>query len=81
MLWLIKRYSPATLPSAETYTLLRAMLPKIVRLEFGRMRSVFKAFVDFHRGVTGKVDLSGLGQAPTRAHSKALEAPSHLRNS
>jgi GT2 family glycosyltransferase len=81
MLWLIKRYSPATLPTAETYTLLRAILPKIVRLEFGRMRSVLKAFVDFHRGVTGKVDLSGLGQTPTRAHSKALKAPSQSRNS
>lgn len=60
MLWLTKRYSPGTLVTVELYTFSRAIVPKLLRLEFRRMRSVLKAFYDFHRGVIGKVDLSRL---------------------
>jgi len=68
MLWLIKRYSPQTLFTVELYTFARAMFPKLMRLEFGRMRSVLKAFLDFHRGIVGKADLSGLERADSKAH-------------
>lgn len=67
MLWLIKRYAPQSLLTVELYTFARAMLPKIVRLEFGRMRSVLKAFYDFHRGVIGKTDLSALDAEASKA--------------
>lgn len=67
MLWLIKWYSPRTLLTVELYTFTRAMLPKVARLEFRRMRSVLKAFIDFHRGITGKVDLARLERPEPRA--------------
>jgi GT2 family glycosyltransferase len=57
MLVLTKRFFPYALPSVAAYTFVRAMAPKIVRGQFGRIPFVWRAYVDFFRGVTGYVDL------------------------
>lgn len=58
MLVLTKRFFPYALPSVAAYTFARAMLPKIVRGQFKRIPYVWRAYVDFFRGVTGYVDLT-----------------------
>ncbi len=58
MLVLTKRFFPYALPSVASYTFVRAMLPKLVRGQFKRIPYVWRAYVDFFRGVTGYVDLT-----------------------
>jgi GT2 family glycosyltransferase len=70
MLLLVKRHYPKKVPTVAAYTFLRAMLPKIVRCEFGRMPYVWKAFADFYRGVEGKVDLDPAARAKIAAISE-----------
>ena len=57
MLVLTKRFFPYALPTVATYTFVRAMLPKLARGQYDRIPSVWRAYVDFFRGVTGYVDL------------------------
>jgi GT2 family glycosyltransferase len=58
MLVLTKRFFPYALPSVASYTFVRAMLPKVARGQFKRIPFVWRAYVDFFRGVTGYVDLT-----------------------
>jgi len=57
MLLLTQRFSPRTLPTVAAYTLVRAVLPKLLRGQFGRIPHVLRAYRDFFAGVTGYVDL------------------------
>jgi GT2 family glycosyltransferase len=70
MLLLVKRHYPRKVPTVAAYTFLRAMLPKLVRGEFGRIPFVWKAFVDFYRGVDGKIDLDPCARAKITAISE-----------
>jgi GT2 family glycosyltransferase len=57
MLFLVQRFYPKALPSAYTYTFVRAMIPKLLRAELRRIPHVWRAFVDFQRGTRGRVAL------------------------
>ncbi|MDE2483139.1 MAG: glycosyltransferase family 2 protein [bacterium] len=58
MLFLIQKHFPQSLPTAFLVTLARAVAPKIARLQFRRLRYVFKAYRDFLRGVRGKTEVN-----------------------
>lgn len=48
-LLLVHRFRPRWLPAAFVYSLYRALLPKLVRLEWARARAVLMGYVDFLR--------------------------------
>ena len=57
MLFLMQKFYPKSLPTAIAFLACIAIPPKIVRLQFKRLKYVFKAFIDFFRGVHGSGDL------------------------
>lgn len=57
MLYLIQKHYPEHLTSAFAASFWRAVAPKLVRLQFGRLRYVIKAYWDFLRGVRGKTEV------------------------
>jgi GT2 family glycosyltransferase len=58
MLFLIQKHYPQHMFSAFVVSLWRAVAPKLLRLQFGRLRYVVKAYCDFLRGVRGKTDVN-----------------------
>jgi GT2 family glycosyltransferase len=54
VLRLVKKFYPASLPTAMMYYALRSVAPKLVRLEFARLRAVLWALADFVCGVAGR---------------------------
>ena len=54
MLRLVRKFYPASLPSAFGYYAVRSVLPKLARFEFARLGAVMRAFGDFLRGVDGR---------------------------
>lgn len=58
MLFLIQKHYPEHMTSAFIASFWRAAAPKVLRLQFGRLRYVVKAYVDFLRGVRGKTDVN-----------------------
>jgi GT2 family glycosyltransferase len=57
MLFLMQKFYPKNLPLAIVYLAVIAIPPKLCRLQFKRLKYVFKAFGDFFRGVQGSGDL------------------------
>lgn len=57
MLYLIEKHYPEHMTTALIASMWRTILPKIVRLQFRRLRHVLKAYVDFSRGVRGKTEV------------------------
>ena len=58
MLYLIQKHYPEHLPSAFLASIARSALPKLARMQFGRLRYVLKAHVDFLRGVRGRTEVN-----------------------
>lgn len=58
MLYLVQKHYPEHLASAFMVSLWRASLPKLLRLQFKRLKYVVKAYYDFLRGVRGKTDVN-----------------------
>ena len=54
MLYLVRKFYPMSLPAAFGYYAFRSLAPKLLRLEFGRMRAVLSALRDFLAGVNGR---------------------------
>jgi hypothetical protein len=54
MLYLVRKHRASGLPAAWLYFLLRALAPKIVRLQFRRIGYVLRAYLDFARGIRGR---------------------------
>lgn len=54
MLFLIQRHYPEHLTTAFIVSMWRTIAPKLLRLQFGRLKNVLKAYHDFLRGVRGK---------------------------
>jgi GT2 family glycosyltransferase len=65
MLYMIRKHHAATLPTAWLYFLLRALAPKLARLQFRRIGYVLRAYYDFARGVRGRCVFHG-DERPTR---------------
>jgi hypothetical protein len=57
MLYLIQKHYPEHMTTAFLVSLWRAAAPKVLRLQFGRLKYVVKAYIDFLRGVRGKTDV------------------------
>jgi GT2 family glycosyltransferase len=57
MLYLIQKHYPEHMKSAFIASFGRAAAPKLLRLQFGRLRYVIKAYYDFLRGVRGKTEV------------------------
>lgn len=57
MLFLIEKHYPEHMTTAFIASMWRTILPKIVRMQFGRLRHVVKAYVDFLRGVRGRTEI------------------------
>ena len=53
VLRLVRKYFPEFVPIAFAYYAVRALAPKLVRLQFSRMGAVIRALRDFIRGVDG----------------------------
>jgi hypothetical protein len=54
ILRLVRKFFPKSLPVAFTYFAMRSLLPKILRLQFGRALAVCAALRDFVAGVDGR---------------------------
>lgn len=54
MLRLVRKFYPASLPTAFAYYALRSLVPKVARLQFARAGAVVRALHDFVRGIDGR---------------------------
>lgn len=54
MLRLVRKFYPAYLPTAFLYFSARALIPKLARLQFARLKAVFEAMRDFMLGIGGR---------------------------
>ncbi len=54
MLRLVRKFYPTYLPTAFAYFASRALIPKLLRLEFARIAAVLAALRDFVLGVSGR---------------------------
>ena len=75
MLYLIQKFYPSNLPTAVAFLVFITICPKIVRLQFRRLKYVLKAFFDFGRGVQGRGDL--LPDFEALARKLAIEHGDH----
>ena len=57
MLFLMQKFYPQNLPLAVVFLAIISIPPKLVRLQFKRLKYVIKAFSDFFRGIQGSGDL------------------------
>lgn len=57
MLYLIGKHYPEHITTAFLASMWRTIVPKILRMQFGRLRAVIKAYIDFLRGVRGKTEV------------------------
>lgn len=55
MLLLVGRFYPARLPVAIAYSALRCLAPKLVRLQYTRMKAVLRAYRDLIRGNDSRI--------------------------
>lgn len=75
MLHLISRFYPYALATAFFVSLFYTIAPKIVRLQFGRLAIVLRAYADFIRGLRGKqLDPEGMF-SPAVQPPPAQESP------
>jgi hypothetical protein len=58
MLFLVQKHYPEHMATAFVVSFLRAVAPKIVRLQLKRLKYVLKAYLDFLRGVRGRTDVN-----------------------
>ena len=75
MLYLIQKFYPSNLPTAIAFLVFITICPKILRMQFRRLRYVLKAFRDFGRGVQGRGDL--LPDFEALARKLAIEHGDH----
>jgi len=57
MLFLMQKFYPQNLPLAVLFLAIISVPPKLLRLQFKRLKYVIKAFSDFFRGIQGSGDL------------------------
>ena len=75
MLYLIQKFYPSNLPTAVAFLVFITICPKIVRMQFKRLKYVIKAFYDFGRGVQGRGNL--LPDFQALARKLAMEHGEH----
>jgi GT2 family glycosyltransferase len=56
MLLLVGRFYPKRLPVAIAYSIFRCLAPKLVRLQYGRMKAVLRAYADLAKGMDAPPD-------------------------